>query len=156
MPELEWLARWPGATWLQGSGTAYLLVNAAHILGVGLLIGGILTLDVHLIGLLRSAHLAIVGPLLQRLAATGLTLAVMTGLWLFTVKPAEYVGNAAFLVKLGLIALALGNIALQHANPRLRAALAGEPIAASVRLLATASALLWLSVLVAGRWIGFV
>jgi len=37
-----------------------------------------------------------------------------------------------------------------------RAALRGEGVAIRVRLIAAISATLWVSVLVAGRWIGFV
>ena len=37
MQFVEWIGAWPGAILLHRSGTAYLLVNAAHIAGVGLL-----------------------------------------------------------------------------------------------------------------------
>lgn len=151
---IDWLGSWPGAVLLQRSGTAYLFVNAAHILGIGLLLGSILPLDLRLAGVLRASALPSIGPVLIRTAAVGLALALATGLWLFTVKPGEYLGNSAFLIKLGLLALALGNIALQHRG--LRPVLAGGKIGARVRLLAALSALLWLCVLVAGRWIGFV
>lgn len=156
MQLLDLLAAWPGAVWLQQSGTAYLVVNAAHILGIGLLLGAILPLDLKLIGFLRSYPISIVGPLLLRVASLGLALALLTGFWLFTVQPKDYAGNPAFLAKLGLLALALINIGLQHYGPRFRAALHGDGISMSVRVLAGLSALLWLSVLVAGRWIGFV
>jgi hypothetical protein len=153
---LDWLAAWPGAVWLQQSGIAYLFVNAAHILGIGLLLGSILPFDLHLIGLNRSGSTAIIGPLLLRIAATGLALALMTGFWLFTVKPREYIENPAFLTKIALLVLALGNLAVQHMGTSFRAALRGEGVAIRVRLIAAISAMLWLSVLVAGRWIGFV
>lgn len=156
METLDWLAAWPGAIWLKNSGTAYLFVNAAHILGIGLLLGAILPLDLHLIGLARSSPLAVVGPLLLRVASTGLVLALLTGLWLFSVKPREYVTNPAFLAKLGLLAFAFGNIGLQHYGSRFRTAFQGQSIHASVRILAALSVVLWLSILVAGRWIGFV
>jgi hypothetical protein len=97
---LDWLAAWPGAVWLQQSGIAYLFVNAAHILSIGLLLGSILPFDLHLIGLNRLGSTAIIGPLLLRIAATGLALALMTGFWLFTVKPREYIENPAFLAKI--------------------------------------------------------
>ena len=74
-----WLASWPGAVLLQRSGTAYLLVNAAHILGVGLLVGAILPLDLRLLGFFRGVPLQVVGPFLSRAAATGLVLALATG-----------------------------------------------------------------------------
>jgi hypothetical protein len=150
---VDWLGGWPGAVLLQRSGTAYLFVNAAHILGIGLLLGAILPLDLRLAGVLRASALPLVGPILIRTAACGLALASATGFWLFTVKPAEYLGNTAFLIKLGLLALALGNIALQHRG--LKPALAGGEIGMCGRVLAVLSASPWLCVLVAGRWIGF-
>ncbi len=151
-----WLASWPGAVLLQRSGTAYLLVNAAHILGVGLLVGAILPLDLRLLGFFRGVPLQVVGPFLSRAAATGLVLALATGLWLFTVQPADYLANEAFLWKLGLLAAALVNIAVQRRSGAFaRARVDGEP-GTGVRVGALCSAVLWLSVLVAGRWIGFV
>ncbi|CAN5639102.1 hypothetical protein BH10PSE6_BH10PSE6_12230 [soil metagenome] len=156
MPLVEWIGAWPGAVFLRDSGTAYLLVNAAHILGVGLLVGAILPLDLRLLGFFRHVPLAVLAPFLSRAAAAGAVLAIVTGLWLFSVKPDEYLGNAAFLWKAGLLVLALANVALQHGNRRFAAAVAGGVLQPTVRLVALGSILLWLSVLVAGRWIGFV
>ena len=150
------LAGWPGARALHASWVAYLLVNAAHILGLALLVGPILTLDARLIGLWRSLPVAILAPLLVRAAALGLTLTALTGLWLFTVRPADYLANPAFLVKLGLLALALVNVGVQHVQPGWRAVLRGETPGMGVRVVAALSAVLWIGILVAGRWIGFV
>ena len=146
------LADWPGAVWLQQSGTAYLFVNATHILGIALLLGGILPLDWQLLRGRASATLA----MLVRSAGGGLTLALVTGCWLFTVQPASYLVNAAFQYKMGLLALALVNVLVQHRCAGLRQALATGVVTGAVRLCAALSLLLWLAVLVAGRWIGFV
>ncbi len=156
MPLVDWIGAWPGAVLLQRSGTAYLLVNALHIVGIGLLVGGILPLDLRLMGFFRGTPLAAIGPFLIRSAATGAAVAIATGLWLFTVKPAEYLTNPAFLWKLGLLAAALANVGLQHRSAHFRRALAGGDLHPGVRLIAAGSATLWLSVLVAGRWIGFI
>lgn len=150
------LGGWPGARALRASWVAYLLVNAAHILGIALLLGSILVLDARLLGALRAVPLAVLGPLNARVAAAGAVLAIVTGLWLFTVRPAEYAANPAFQIKLALLAAALANVALQHANPAYGRALTGAPAGIGVKLSAAASALLWLGVLVAGRTIGFV
>ena len=155
MPFVDWIGTWPGAVLLQRSGTIYLFVNAAHIASVGLLIGGILPLDLRLAGVLRGVPLAVIGPFLSRSATIGLALAIVTGLCLFTVKPREYLANEAFLWKMALLALALANVAVQHRNRHFRLALDDGAIHLSVRLVACCSAVLWLAVLVAGRWIGF-
>ena len=156
MPIVEWIGAWPGALLLQRSGTAYLFVNAAHILGVGLLVGAVLPLDLRLLGFFRSVPLGVIGPFLSRAAAVGVGVAIVTGVWLFTVKPAEYLENWAFLCKIGLLVLALANVAVQHGSRRFARAVAGGAVPPVVRAVALCSALLWLSVLLTGRWIGFV
>jgi hypothetical protein len=152
---IEWIGAWPGAVLLRDSGTAYLFVNATHILGIGLLLGSILPLDLRLLGFFGSVPLAAVAPLLLRVAATGAATAILMGLWLFSVKPADYVSNTAFLVKMALLAAALGNVWLQHHSGDFRRALQTGEAALPVRIRALVSAVLWLCVLLAGRWIGF-
>ena len=147
---LEAIGGWPGAVWLQQSATAYLFVNAAHILGLAVLLGAILPFDLRLLGFFRRFPVEVLGPFLVRCAAAGLGLALVTGAWLFSVKPEEYLANTAFRLKLVLLAFALVNIGLQHRSP----VFMRRPAAARVR--AGLSLCLWLSVLVAGRWIGFV
>jgi hypothetical protein len=148
---LEAIGSWPGAIWLQQSATAYLFINAAHILGIGLLLGSILPLDLRLLGLFRKFPVEVLGPFLVRAAATGLTLAVVTGLWLFSVKPADYLANEAFRWKVILLVIALVNVAFQHRGAKA----AGIEHTPATSISAALSLCLWLSVLVAGRWIGF-
>ena len=148
---LEAIGSWPGAVWLQQSGTAYLFVNAAHILGIGLLLGSILPLDLRLLGFFRRFPIDVLWPFLVRAGATGLGLALVTGLWLFSVNPAEYFENDAFRWKLVLLAAALANVAVQHGRTKSVAIEIGPVTRAS----AAVSLGLWLCVLVAGRWIGF-
>jgi hypothetical protein len=149
---LEAIGSWPGAIWLQQSGTAYLFVNAAHILGIGLLLGSILPLDLRLLGFFRGIPIEVIGPFLARSASTGLLLAILTGLWLFSVKPEEYLANDAFRWKAALLALSLINVAIQRRGLKAAGRWQLTPVA---RISAGLSLGLWLSVLVAGRWIGF-
>lgn len=151
----DWLEALPLAAWLRRSTLAYPLVNAAHILGIGLILGAILPLDLRLMGAFRAAPLPVLGPFLSRAAAVGVALALVTGLLLFLVKPADYLANPAFLAKLGLLALALANVALIHLGSGWRRATTGRGVSRALRLSAAASMLLWLGALVAGRWIGF-
>ena len=148
---LEAIGEWPGARWLQQSATAYLFVNAAHILGIATLLGAILPLDLRLLGFFRRYPVEVLVSFLVRSAAVGLSLAVLTGAWLFSVKPDEYLENAAFRWKVALLALALANVAFQHWGTN-----RVPDTSPAVRLRAGFSLCLWVSVLVAGRWIGFV
>jgi hypothetical protein len=104
----------------------------------------------------RGRDLPTLGPFLVRAALTGTLLAVTTGLWLFSVKPLEYAENPAFLFKAALLVLAICNIALQYRGEHFDVALRSGQVSVRVRTLAATSAMLWLSLLIAGRWIGFV
>jgi hypothetical protein len=152
---LEALAGWPVAAALRGSVVLYPLVNAAHILGIGLLIGAIVTLDLRLLGAFRAVPLAAVAPMLVRVAGSGLALAAVTGFLLFTTRPLTYAENPAFLLKLGLIGLGLINIATLRRHAGWRALLAGGAPSFLVRAAALASLLTWTAAVLAGRWIGF-
>lgn len=152
---LDLIADSAPAAALRGSVTLYLLVNAAHVLGIGLLVGAIVTLDLRLLGAFRAAALAHLAPPLVRVAASGLGLAALTGLALFSTRPATYLENPAFLAKLALLALALLNLALLHAGRPWPAALAGGAVTGRLRVAAGVSLAAWIGVLLAGRWIGF-
>lgn len=153
---VEIIASWPGAVLLRRSSLAYLLVNASHILGVALLLGPILALDARLLGAFRAVPLAVIGPFLSGAAKVGIGLAIVTGLTLFSVRPQDYVDNPAFLAKLALLALAIVNAVALDRSHAWRVAIAGNANAARLKMQAAASMMLWLAVLVAGRWIGFV
>lgn len=140
---------------LRRSAPAYVLVNALHILGLGLLLGAIATLDLRLLGAFRAQPVAALAPPLVRVAGGGLALAAATGLMLFATRPHAYAENPAFLAKLGLVGLGLLNLAALRLNPHWRRATAGEAPHGSVRASALLSLLAWVGAVLAGRSIGF-
>jgi hypothetical protein len=140
---------------LRASRLAYPLVNATHILGIGLLIGSIAALDARILGYRRSVALGDVARLLLPVTISGLVLAVTAGALMFTVKPQDYAANPVFLTKLGLVALAVANALSLRLRPAWRAVFAGGPVTPGLRLSAALSLVLWLAVLVAGRMIAF-
>ena len=151
----EWIAAAPPAAALRRSALLYIVVNAAHILSIRLLIGAILPLDLRLMGWFQSVPLAVIGPFLSTAAATGLALAILTGALLFSVRPAEYAENPAFLAKLSIIALGILNAILIHTGKGWRHTLADEIAPRRIRYAAGISLCAWIASLLAGRWIGF-
>ncbi len=139
---------------LARSAPLYAAASAAHVLGLALLLGPILLVDLHLIGALRRLDAAGL-RFLRRAAAFGLALAMATGLLLFAVRPFEYVENPAMRLKLLVVALAsLHALAFEWRWQRDPAAL--RPGRGATRLAGLASLLLWLGALALGRWIAFV
>lgn len=152
---LATFADWPGGRLVREFALAWLIANACHVLGLALLVGAIVPLDLRLMGVARSVPLADLGPFLRRVAACGLGLAAATGVLMLSAKPAEYLANPAFQTKLVLLAAALANVLLLQRSAAFARALGGGEISPGVRLGAAVSAFLWLAVLAAGRTVGF-
>jgi hypothetical protein len=155
---LEWLAplaETAVARALIAAPTLYLLVNAAHIMAIGVLFGAILSLDLRILGLNRSVPLHAVAGFLSRMAAAGAGVAILTGLLLFSVRPVEYAGNVALLAKLALVAVGVVHALILHRGVGWRRATTDGHASAALRLSALASIIIWTGAIVAGRWIGF-
>lgn len=155
---MEWLAllgETAVARALVRSPTLYIFANAAHILSIGVLVGTILVLDLRILGLLKALPLAPVARTLSRLAGIGLGVTLLTGFLLFAVRPLDYLENTAFLAKLAIICLGFINVVAVHRSHAWGDVLDGAEPAAGLRLSAALSLVIWISAIVAGRWIGF-
>lgn len=152
---LQTFSEWPGAVVLRRVQLVYLLVNAAHIVSIGLVVGAILTLDLRILGAFKAYPISVLGPPLSRIAAIGVVLAIATGLMLFSVRPIAYAQNTAFLVKVGLVGFGIINAVLLHRSRHWPIALSGGKIHRGVKVSAFLSITVWISAIIAGRWIGF-
>ena len=142
---------------LRASIWLYPLVNTGHVVGIALLFGGIVPLDLRLLGWFRRVPLEHLAGTLVPVAMCGLGLAVATGALLFATQPRDYVGEPLFGIKLALISAAIANALLLRRSPKWAlgaAATTTEPRPAW-RLAAAASILLWLGAITAGRLIGY-
>ncbi|SMC96353.1 DUF6644 family protein [Rhizobium sp. RU36D] len=133
----------------------YILASSAHIMAIGALFGSVLVLDLRLLRLFRTLPMSPAIKVLSRVAAYGLTAALLTGLVLFLVRPAGYLQNSAFLAKLALVALGGINALAIRRLPAWRQFEASGEASMTLRLSAALSLVLWASTIIAGRWIGF-
>jgi hypothetical protein len=140
------------AEWLRFSRWGYAAVNALHILGIALLVGAIVPLDLRLLGLWRSVELAPLYRMLSRIAAAGLLLAIASGALLFSVRATEYAGGALFRAKMVLVIVGVTHALALHS----RTAFPGDVSRARRRFAGAVSLLLWPIVLVCGRMLGYV
>ena len=136
----------------------YPIVEIVHIVGFVVLVGGIVALDLRLLGLSRTLSVRAFSRHVLPWAIGALLLIVPTGLLMFMAHPAELIANRAFQLKLALILLAGINAAAFHTS----AARAGAgwdhggapPL--PVRLHAGASLLIWIGVIACGRLLAYV
>ena len=136
----------------------YGVVNLIHILGVGSLFGAVLVLDLRLLGLWRKVALpAISGPTVP-VAATGFTVAVMSGLCMISTNATDYVGNPFLFIKFPAIGLGILNVVALNSLPawkqhRVRELSSREQ--STLAVIAGISLFSWLTAISAGRMIGY-
>ncbi len=142
--------------WMRGGGWSYAVVNVAHLFGLVLLVGPIVLLDLRLLGFGRQFPAQAVSRALTPFAASGLLIALLSGIALFSADATALIGNRLMQLKLLAIALGLLNVALFHA---LWARWLPDwdrvcPRFASISALL--SIVVWIGVVAAGRLIAYV
>lgn len=137
---------------LRFSRWGYALASTAHVLGIAMLVGAILPLDLRLMGAWSDVPRATLARVLLPVAAGGLVLAVTAGLLLFSVRATDYAALLVFRVKLLLIATGAGSAVALHLAHGLLLEGAGQRRLAGA---GTLSVICWLGALVAGRMIAF-
>lgn len=133
---------------LRASQLSYPLVSALHIVGLALLFGGIVPVDLRLLGLWPDVPREALLKTCRKVAVAGLALSISMGFLLFATRATEYAAAPPFQIKISLLCLALLNIALAA-----RALASNEE--GRLRLHAGLSIILWLSVIFAGRAIAY-
>ena len=151
---------WLGTSWLHEfmvqNTSAFIIAETLHFIGLSILIGALMVIDLRGLGLFR--HMPILQ--LHRLvpcAMVGFALNLVTGIAFVAYDPANYLGNVAFQAKMALIGLAGFNAMLFEFGVFRRIA-AGHGEVEHGTLIKFSSALsltIWTLVLVFGRLIPY-
>ncbi len=145
------------ANWMRSNLLAMPVVEAAHVLAVAGVFGTILVVDLRLLGLqdIRRPFTRVSDELL-RLTWAAFGLAVVTGALMFVANASTYAANTAFRLKLlALLAAGLNMAVFQLLTLRGVSRWDDKVPPAAARLAGLLSILLWITVIVLGRWIGF-
>ncbi|HEX2559487.1 DUF6644 family protein [Phenylobacterium sp.] len=127
------------------------VVEAVHLLALALLGGAIFVLDLSILGLgLRAPSVAVVEKSTRPWLYLALGVLIATGVTLGLSEALKLLDRSAFWLKMATLAAALVfTFAIKIPAVQRR------PDAAVLKLLAIISIGLWLTVAIAGRWIGF-
>ena len=134
----------------------YPAVEVVHIAGIALLFGSIAVLDLRLLGFSRSISIRRLAHHVLPWTAASFLLIVPSGLSMFAAHASEFIASPVFALKMGLILAGGVNAALFHAGVFRRAASWDtETPPPAARAAATASLLVWLSVIACGRLLAY-
>lgn len=151
-----WLGGLPISTHI-GETWWFPLLESIHVLAATFLVGSILMVDLRLLGLAARSHA--VSRITREIVPwtrAAFALSALAGLGMFITQPARYADNRAFQIKLVLLVLAGINMAVFHLRT-LRGVVAWDTAGAipgAARFAGACSVLLWIGILLAGRWIG--
>ena len=128
------------------------VIEAIHLLGLCLLGGAVLLVDLRLLNFgLRSQSIALVARGAQPWLRAGVLMMLSTGFLLFISEAVKCFHNPSFWVKMSTLPFALLFTLIVRQRLAVREPAIGPWMH---RLLATVSLTLWFTVAMAGRWIG--
>lgn len=151
---LDLLQALPLADVIRRSTWAFPAVEVVHLVGIALLFGTILVVDLSLLGVLSAPALKGAIPSLLNVTKAGIWLVAMSGALLFISDPLELWNNPAFRLKVIAFAVAILNALLFQSH----LAEKHKADAASVlqKMSIGSSLVLWSGILVLGRAIAYV
>ncbi len=157
MAFFAWLEQSSVGTWINGGDSilAYPGVLLLHTIGLSLIVGVNIVIDLRLLGFARQMPVA---PLQKfyPVAWTGLGINAFSGALLFTAKATGFVINPAFYVKMSAIVIAIVVFHTMKTQVFGDPLIDQRPIPTQAKALAFASLTLWLIALSAGRWIAYI
>jgi Family of unknown function (DUF6644) len=159
---------WDMLTWIDGTAMAeeirislwlFPALEIAHVAAIAIVLGSIACVDLRLAGLAsRDRSITDVSREMLPWTWAGFALATLFGVLLFVGQPLRYVEVAFFDAKIILILLAgLNMLVFEHLTRRGIGRWDREPIPPlEVRIAGGLSLAFWISVVICGRFIGFV
>lgn len=151
-PFLHWIRETPLGAAVRETPGLFPGSEMAHFIGLSLLIGVMLVVDLRILGVFRQTSYASVLKLLP-LAVLGFAINLVSGTFFIAGNPYLYFTNPAFWLKLGFIVLGgLNALWFTFAEHRQIAALPADATAPTLaRVMAGASLAMWIMVLLLGR-----
>jgi hypothetical protein len=129
---------------------AYPMLEVAHLIGVALILGNLVLLELRVFGWAPALPIEPLARLSLGLVGLGFGLAVVTGLLMFGTQPGELLANRVFTIKMALIMLAGCNAGWFHARRSLQLQ------DTTARLSMVLSSAIWILIITCGRWIAYI
>lgn len=153
-------------TWLEGTAVAnairtsiwmYPALETAHYIGLAMLVGGIMIIDLRMLGVAKSLPVRSVLGLLPWVWA-GLIVNAASGSLIFIYGATNFGVNRAFWLKMTFMVLAgINAFVFQVLSSRSgRDWVASNDVPIPAKAVATLSFVLWIGVVTTGRWMAYI
>ena len=159
LPFCRWLEQTSAGAAVRQSLWLFPAIETVHLLGMAALVGTISAFDFRLLGwMLRRERVSQLGRRLLPWAWAGFAVQVITGMLLFASEAVKVYSNPAFRLKMVLLLLAGVHALIFHLTVYRNVATWDDSavLPAKARVAGLISILLWIGIVAAGRFIGFV
>jgi hypothetical protein len=129
---------------------AYPALEVIHLIGVALLLGNLVLLELRVFGRGAALPVSELARLSLMLVAIGFSMAAISGTVMFATQPGDLLANRAFTLKMLLLFVAGSNAAMFHARQSF------EKMDLTARMLMLVSSVIWVAIIALGRWIAYV
>jgi len=154
LPFFQWCEASALGTGIRNSQWLFPVIEAVHLLGLALMGGIVLLVDMRLMGLgVRRKPVAALARELEPWLIGTLIVMLTTGLLLYTSEPTKLYYNGAFWMKMASLFLAIVFTFTVQRKVTIGDEARMSPIWSKV--VAVVSVVLWSGVGIGGRWIGF-
>jgi hypothetical protein len=146
------------ATAIRESDWLFPIIETVHVLALSMVVGSIFMLDLRLLGVASlDRRVTAVSASVLPWTWAGFCIAALAGLLMFASAAVKYWGIDWFRAKLILLALAGVNMLVFQfiTSRRIRMWDLRLPPPCAARVAGAISIILWISIVVCGRWIGF-
>lgn len=136
----------------------YPIVEVVHIVGFVILVGSVLMFDLRVLGLSKQIPVSALSRHLLPWSLAALVLIVPTGLLMFSAHAGDFLGNRAFILKMGLLMAAGINAVIFHNIPyqSVKDWDTGVRAPLSAQVSVAASIAIWLAIITCGRFLAYV
>jgi hypothetical protein len=143
------------ATWVAESLYGYPIVLGLHAIGLSIVVGLLIFVDLRLLNFLRDIRLSsLLGPM--KLAWVGFTVNALSGFALFSSQATYIIYSTPFLIKIGLVILgAIIAFHIQRQATKNVADWEASSVPSSIKVAAAISLLCWMGAIIAGRLIAY-
>jgi small-conductance mechanosensitive channel len=154
----KWLNETPMAIYIQEDVNAFPMLEVLHVVFIALVVGSIFIVDLRLLNLsARSYPVSRLMRAVLPITIISFIFAAVSGFLMFASQATRYLATPIFVIKMGLLSLAVVNMIFFHFVTHRGIANwdTSETVPNSAKLAGLASLLLWVGILVAGRFVGF-
>ena len=155
MAFLTWLEATSFGDWARSSLLGYPLLIGAHAIGMSIMVGLALALDMRVLGLFKDIPYTALNRFLG-IAWAGFAINFLSGTGLFAMQATTYITDGTFLLKMALVFAGVITAGLlQSAANRSSASWSSSAAPGAIRVVAVVSVVCWVGATVTGRLIAY-